>query len=317
MTQKPPSIKALIVNMESLLPPNPSKPYRVHIQKDIVYGIGAIFTANGVKTTRELKLDMYRPIGKIPAPRPAIILAFGGAFHRGSKEDDAYGIAPQRNNSMAWYCNEFARRGYVACSIDYRLVPESPLPGSTPVVSNPEHIPRSRVDAVRKIMGLPPASYAMLWQGIEAASDDMASAVRFVKTQAQAWNIDPGKLVIGGFSAGARTALNVAFGEKESVAAVIALSGYMDDKDIERHLASGHGFPSLLLISAENDLEYIVKHTSDMVDRFKAHGLHCEYAQVPNATHFYPANAIAIHESIGVTTVEEAIAAFLRQALCN
>lgn len=303
--------------MNPLLPPHPSKPYRVHIQKDIVYGIGAIVEENGAETVRELKLDMYQPIRETPVPTAAVILAFGGAFHRGSKEDDAYGVAPQRNNSIAWYCNEFARRGYFACAIDYRLIPENPLPGSTPVVSNPEHIPRSRVDAVRKIMGLPPASNAMLWHGIEAASDDMAMAVRFVKTQAQAWNIDPEKLVIGGFSAGARTALNVAFGEKEPVAAVIALSGYMDAKDIDRHLASSQNFPSLLLISAENDLDYIVTHTSDMVDRFKARGLHCEYAQVPNATHFYPADAIAIHESAGATTVEGAMATFLQQVLSS
>ncbi len=296
---------------------NPSKPYHVQVRKDIVYGVGAVGACNGREAIlRELKLDLYQPILGAPTHnRPVLVMAFGGAFHRGSKEDDAYGNAPQRNNSVAWYCHEFARRGYVACSIDYRLVPEDPQPGNTPVTFSPKNFPRSRVDVVRKIMGLSKASDDMLWRGVEAASDDMALALRYIKAQSAEWGINPQRLAIGGFSAGARTALNVAFGEREPVAAVIALSGYMDAQDIERHLALGQSFPPLLLISAENDLDYVARHTPDMVARFRAHGLHCEHVQVNGATHFYPANAPAVHDSRGLTTVECAMVAFLEHAM--
>ncbi len=305
------------MNTTSAVATNLSKPYQVQIRKDIVYGTGAVGARNGQEAIlRELKLDLYQPALDAPAHnRPALVMAFGGAFHRGSKEDDTYGKEPQRNNSVAWYCYEFARRGYVACSIDYRLVPEDPQPGNTPVTFNPERFPRSRVDVVRQIMGLPEASDDMLWRGVEAASDDMALALRYIKAQSAQWGIDPQRMAIGGFSAGARTALNVALGEREPVAAVIALSGYMDAQDIERHTASGQSFPSLLLISADNDLDYVVNHTPDMVARFRAHGVHCEHVQVSKATHFYPANSPAVHDSRGLTTVECAMTAFLERAM--
>lgn len=291
-----------------------SKRFQVEISRDIVYGSGAVGSQEGI-ASRDLRLDLYQPVIGDGARRlPALVLAFGGAFHRGTKEDDTFGNPPDRNNSIAWYCHEFARRGYVACSIDYRLVPEDPRPGNTPVVSDPANIPRSRVDEVRKIMNLPKASDDLLWRGVEAASDDMALAVRYVKAHADAWHVDPGKIAIGGFSAGARTALNVALGEREPVTAVVALSGYMHASDLERHIASGRSFPPLLLIHAEHDLEYVSSGHPRMVKRLRELGLHCESVEVPGATHFYPAHASARHDAYGSTTVEEAMAKFLSDA---
>lgn len=294
---------------------NHSKRFEVQLSQDLVYGTGAVAAPSGGVALRDLKLDLYRPITNDARPLPVLILAFGGAFHRGTKEDDAFGDAPNRNNSIAWYCHEFARRGYAACSIDYRLIPEDPRPGDTPVINDPGNIPRSRVDQVREIMNLPKASDALLWRGIEAASDDMAQAVRYIKARAQEWNIDSDKIAIGGFSAGARTALNVALGEREAVAAVVALSGYMHASDMERHLACAHPFPPLLLIHAEHDLDYVRDHHFCMVKRLRERGLHCESVQVPGATHFYSAQAPARHDAYGITTVEAAIAGFLSRAL--
>jgi hypothetical protein len=124
-------------------------------------------------------------------------MAFGSAFHRGSKENDAF-ESEGGNTSVAEYCLRFARRGYVACAIDHRLVPEDPEPGATRVALRPERIPVSRVDVVRRLMRLPPATPDMLWRGIEAASDDMAEAVRFVRTQAASWRVDPARIALGG-----------------------------------------------------------------------------------------------------------------------
>jgi predicted esterase len=294
-----------------------AKPYQFKVSKDIVYGHGAIRSeSSGQFTLRNLTLDLYEPV-RIDVNRklPALIMAFGGAFHRGSKEDDTFGELPDQNNSVAWYCQEFAKRGFVTCSIDYRLIPENPEPGDTPVVMDPANIPRSRVDEVRKLMGLPQASQELLWRGIEAASDDMRLAVRFVRSQAERWNIDTEKIAIGGFSAGARTALNVALGEQENVAAVVSLSGYMHVSDMEKHARDANRLPPVLFIHAENDLDYIKNNASTIIDCLGRLGFSCDAVKVKEATHFYPANALAWHEKNGITTVEEAMAMFLDQAL--
>jgi len=265
---------------------------------------------------RNLTLDLYCP--QIPTPgalRPALIMAFGGAFHRGSKADDAFGEPPHRNHSIAWYCKEFAQLGFVTCSIDYRLVPENPEPGSTVVVSSPDNIPRSRVDAVREIMGLPPACAFTLWRGVEAASDDMALAVRYIRHHAAQWSIDPTRIAAGGFSAGARTALNAAFGEQEPIAAVVALSGYMHLDDLRRHIASSRSMPRVLCIYAENDLDYVTANCPGMIRCMRSLGVHCESALVPGATHFYPADSRALHDQSGPTTVKEAMENFLIKAM--
>ncbi|WP_077000111.1 alpha/beta hydrolase [Variovorax sp. KK3] len=304
------------MNLASVAPEAPA--HQIECVRNLVYGRGRVGRERpGGPVERELTLDLYRPVDPLPAGQlmPALILAFGGAFHRGCKEDDAF-EAEGGNTAVAEYCRRFARRGYVACTIDYRLVPEDPEPGDTPVVGAPERIPTARVDVVRQLMQLPPATPDMLWRGIEAASDDMAAATRFVRRQADAWQVDPARIAIGGFSAGARTALNVAFGEQVPVAAVVALSGYVDDDDLQRHLArcSGQG-PAVLVASAEHDLDYVAAAAPGLVARLRQAGLNCTQVRVPGAGHFYRAEAAVLRDDGGPTTVEGAMADFLHRTL--
>lgn len=109
------------------------KLFDVEVEYDIVYGTGGIGfdRQSGTAQHRDLKLDLYRPRAASNVARPALILAFGGAFHRGSKGAELFeGENP--STSVAEYCREFARRGYVCFSIDYRLMQEKPDPGITP-----------------------------------------------------------------------------------------------------------------------------------------------------------------------------------------
>lgn len=293
------------------------KPHAVRLIRDLVYGQGRVDVGDPARTRwRELRLDLYEPADDPGSgPRPALLMAFGGAFHRGSKEDDAVADGEHRNTSVAQYCHEFARRGYLACAIDYRLVQEDPDPGSTPVVASAETIQRARIDVVRTILGLPPADARMLWQGIEAASDDMACAFRFVQAHAARWRVDPARIAIGGFSAGARTALNAAYGEGVAAAAVVALSGHLDPADLARHLTPNRQRPPVLLISGEHDLDYVRLQAPIMAHQFAAAGVACERLAVGQAGHFYPAQALAGAADGPCCSVEEAIARFLHRRL--
>lgn len=126
-----------------------------------------------------LTLDVYEPTGDQLAQRPLIIFVHGGTFIGGSKED----------GDVAELCDRFAKLGYVTASINYRLG-----------------------------MGFPPsqttASAALL-----RAVEDMKAAVRFFRKDAATSNtyrIDPNYIIGGGSSAGALTALHLAYLDQDA-----------------------------------------------------------------------------------------------------
>src|SRR5690606_13861182 len=143
----------------------------------------------------------------------------------------------RRNTAIAAYCEAFARRGYVCAAVQYRLTPEDPDPAPSGCVADPVSIPRSRIDEVRRLLGLGPATAEMLWRGVEAAANDLDAAISYLRNNASSHGIDPERIAVGGWSAGARTALNVAFAKRAGVRAVISLSGFMATTDIQRLVA--------------------------------------------------------------------------------
>ena len=291
------------------------KSFGVRVTREVQYATARV-GVNASPRDRPLSLDVYEPEGD-PADtlRPALIMAFGGAFHRGSKEADEFDNEGHRNTPVAEYCREFARRGYVAFSIDYRLVQEDPDPGTTPVILDRQNIPRARIDHVRGLLGLPPATSEMIWAGLEAACDDMASAFRFVRDQAPRYRIDPARIAVGGFSAGARNALGAAYGERVPAAAVVAISGYLAEEDLKRHVTGAAGEPPALLISGEHDLAHIAKHAVIMHRHFESVGLEHEAWIVAGATHFYTADSPMRRTDGKHAVLEQGMADFLHRAL--
>ncbi len=69
------------------------------------------YVAETTTYNQDLRFDLYQPTGDTLTKRPLIIMAFGGAFVVGFKEQ------PQ----LVDFCRAMARRGYVVASIDYRL----------------------------------------------------------------------------------------------------------------------------------------------------------------------------------------------------
>jgi acetyl esterase/lipase len=140
--------------------------------------------------TVTLQLDMYQPTGDTVTRRPAIVWVHGGSFTSGDK------TSPE----LVDEANTFAQKGYVNVSINYRL--ESP--GCSGTLSN--CIP-----------------------AIQEAAADAQTAVRFLRTNAATYRIDPDRIAIGGSSAGAITALNVGYSSSEDpsarVRAAVSISG--------------------------------------------------------------------------------------------
>jgi acetyl esterase/lipase len=103
----------------------------------------------------ELKLDLTRPAAG-EGLVPAVLVIHGGAWRQGNKAD----VRPM--------LSEFARRGYVAVSPQYRLCPQDTFP---------------------------------------AQVHDVKAAVRWIKSNAKKYRIDPERVGAIGFSAGGHLAL--------------------------------------------------------------------------------------------------------------
>ena len=155
---------------------------------------------SGVPQT--LTLDLYEPTGDPQTRRPAIVLVHGGGFTAGTS----------KNASMVRMANAFAQRGYVAVSINYRLL--GPGGGCA---------------------GQDPPSQACV-TAVLAAQHDAQAAVRWLRANASTRHVDPARVAVGGGSAGAGTALAVAVnsgdpgtsgnpGPSSKVGAAISISG--------------------------------------------------------------------------------------------
>ncbi|KJC59744.1 hypothetical protein UP10_16500 [Bradyrhizobium sp. LTSPM299] len=292
------------------------KVYDVAFTPDVTYGVGGVgyVAGQGPARYRDLKLDVYRPLSDDKVLRPALILAFGGAFHRGTKGAEVFeGENP--STAMADYCREFARRGYVCFSIDYRLMQEAPDPGVTPFLLPGQPQNTDRIDFVRNILGLPPCTPQMMADTLEAATDDMTKAVNFVRNRSQAYGVDVTRIVCGGFSAGAGIALNSAFAERAPVAAVVALSGRIAGPTMDVHLTDGATAPAALLFHSEHDLPVILGGIAEMRDHFNRVGIANRFVHVADADHFYRRTATVQRADGKASDVETAMAEFLYDTL--
>lgn len=122
-----------------------------------------------------LSMDVYEPEGDNLAKRPVVVLAHGGSFTVGDK------------SLMERWCRLLAKKGYVAASIQYRLYPIF-------------------------VLGFPDSSG--IFDTAVKAMGDMKAAVRYFREDAATANkfkIDPDNVFIGGYSAGAVTALHAGF----------------------------------------------------------------------------------------------------------
>lgn len=132
---------------------------------DLAYGTAR----NRDGSTATLRIDLYLPPAGGPSSRPTVVLVHGGGFTEGNK------------SQMASTARGYARRGFVAASISYRLDA-----GANPTT-----------DPVR-----------YLTAALNAIDDGMES-VRWLRSNAATYRIDPTRIAMVGSSAGGAVALGV------------------------------------------------------------------------------------------------------------
>jgi len=118
-----------------------------------------------------LLMDIYQPYNDPMAARPFMVLVHGGSFLQGNKSD------------LEETCRAFARKGYVAVSIQYRL-------------------------------GYTSLTAAGAVQTVIRATQDLKNAIRFLRksvTLSNPYKLHPDYAFAGGVSAGAITSLHAAY----------------------------------------------------------------------------------------------------------
>jgi acetyl esterase/lipase len=197
------TLAAIVLGGCTLPPPPGAAPLRyrdavfssVGVTRDLTYGSAPDNDGNPV----DLKLDLYQPSGDAVTRRPAVVFVHGGGFSHGDK------------SAGATFATYFAQRGYVAVSINYRLL--APLGCGGELDPSPECIS---------------AAYA--------AQHDAQAAVRWLRANVATYRVDPSRIAIAGGSAGAVTSLLVDWrsedpgtsgnpGYSSAVAAAVSISG--------------------------------------------------------------------------------------------
>jgi acetyl esterase/lipase len=167
----------------------------VGVTRDLTYGSAP--GANGSLVS--LKLDLYQPSGDSVAQRPAVVYVHGGGFCCGDK------------SGGSTFASYLGQRGYVAVSINYRLL------------------------ASQGCGGQPSPSQECINAAL-AAQPDAQAAVRWLRAKAGTYRIDPNRIAIAGSSAGAVTSLLVDWrredpgmsgnpGYSSTVRAAVSISG--------------------------------------------------------------------------------------------
>jgi len=156
----------------------------------------------------DLLLDLFEPdVDLSGSALPAVILIHGGGFTAGSRN----------HGQLQIFGEEFARQGYLAVSIDYRLIPQDP-------------VLTTEFQNVLDAMMLPP-NWEPSVRGQLAPLEDTLHSIEWINEIANANDFDIAGFALLGASAGALTSINFAYALDDlgmavpEIAAVVGLWG--------------------------------------------------------------------------------------------
>ncbi len=92
-----------------------SNVFQSSVSQDVVFGnspaLTAVYVAENVTVNQDMTMDIFFPVGDALPKRPAVMLAYGGGYFFGTKEDEDVWAT----------CDSLAKKGYVTASINYRM----------------------------------------------------------------------------------------------------------------------------------------------------------------------------------------------------
>lgn len=288
------------------------------VQLDIPYAKGLV-TVDGKITERDLLMDVVKPITPKVEQNPVVVMTFGGNFIRGGR-NDVYSVEGAQTTTMRDYCKLFAEEGYTCVAIDYRLSLEEPIPSNIGYTDNllvEEELRmkalHARHNMLRKSKGLEPLpdDSPIVRNTIVAAAEDLYRAIEHLQQNAGQYGIDPERIAVGGFSAGAMNSFNVAYGMNAPVKAVLANSGRTLGFDVEIAAQERDYTPPALLQMGQYDLEPLVSSVRDVLPTYADLGIDVDMAWVPGFGHFYPAGSMTLGQNMAREPIIERMIAFL------
>jgi dienelactone hydrolase len=253
--------------------------YDVTVISDIVYGQGEV---DGGGTFEDLLLDLFIPEVEGQDRFPLVVTIHGGGFRGGSK------------TSTAFVADQFAQRGYIAASIDYRLSGDDPVPSS-------------RVQAADDEIG--GADATGVQRAAVAAMDDTMTALDFLHARP---DVEPSQTVLWGNSAGAITAVFVGYAmddfdiERPTVSAVISNSGgFIGEVGTARRFIEDDGSEGpIFMTHATGDFVVPFQLAQDIVDRAEAIGHPYELFFADAVAHGIPDGIFRTEFSPGVNVFQ-------------
>jgi len=154
---------------------------QVNFTSNVLYGGNYNPNIWGQNEWQDLYMDIYQPSSDAVEDRPLVFFLFGGSFVTGSKT----------NGDIVELCTRYAKMGYVAVAIDYRLTGD--------LIWTPN----------------PATAYRATAKGMH----DLKGAIRFFRMNDELYNdyrIDSDRIYAGGISAGGIVAVNAAYLDLES-----------------------------------------------------------------------------------------------------
>ncbi len=248
----------------------------VKYTKDILYGWGYVATNKEASDyeLNELYLDVLEPQFDHNPQKPAVVFVHGGNFQNGAKD----------GHDLLRFADRFASQGYVCFLIQYRLERQAPPepdgfgPGEAAEAQEEEE----GEDLFEGEDQLPPEKAeptVPAKAAVHAAFVDLKAAIRYVRTNAELFSIDPERVAVFGEDAGAFAALAAGLTEPERYAADSAdyptPNDNYPDADPKANLvidfwgsadffldAFDAGDPPLLIVHGTNDIGFRTRISS-------------------------------------------------------